>query len=777
MARSKSNPSSRRSRKKPDQSHKTWDERLITTLLPWRRELAGFLLFLVSIITLLALLGLTGSGLLDPWTRLLRQVAGWGVYPLVLTIAGLGLYILLNRMELPLRGKPGQFIGLELILLVLLAFVHLVLGEGLMGALSGRGGGLIGWALSEPLLEFLGPFLTVLILFTLLVIGLALVLRITWADVILWLNRTSLQLQVWSNELEIDIAERESHRRSRETTQAEPDEVARPRPPAPEIHGYEEELIIIEDSAPEAATAKRRDKRLPPVDLLEEGIALAMTTEEIDEKKRTIEDTLGDFGLPATVTEIRRGPAVTQFGVQPGYVERPGPDGQPKLYKVRVNQIAGLHRDLALALAVPRLRIEAPVPGRGIVGVEVPNAEISVVRLRTVVESEGYQKIRSPLALALGRDVAGAPVATNLGTLPHLLIAGTTGSGKSVCLNALISCLVFNNTPEHLRLVMIDPKKVELIRFNGLPHLLGKVEIEPERVIGVLRWLTAEMDRRYVLFEAVGAKHLKDYNRRLARGRGAGDRKRKTLPYIGVFLDELADLMALYPADVERTLCRLAQMARATGIHLVVATQRPSTDVITGLIKANFPARASFAVTSNTDSRVILDTVGAESLMGKGDMLFLPPDAGAPIRVQGCFVSDREIEAIVSHWQKMIEEGAVQAGAVALQEKMLPDELPAESMTEMTAEAPWEKQISREAFVSERDEMLEDAIELAKKHDKLSTSLIQRRLRIGYPRAARLMEALYEMGLVEDPKEGGKTRRSYVKEDEDPLEDFLAQSE
>jgi S-DNA-T family DNA segregation ATPase FtsK/SpoIIIE len=727
----------------------------------------------VAIITFLALLGLTGSGLLDPWTRLLRQIAGWGVYPLILTVAGLGLYILLSRIELPVRGNPAQFIGLEMMLLALLAFVHLILGEGLVGALAGRGGGLIGWALSDPLLEFLGPLLTLFIIFILLVFGLALVLKITWRDIILWLNRTSLQLQVWSNELEIDIAERESQREQREIPQRDPDITTPPQAPAPEIHWTEDELIIIEDSAPEATTTKRRDKRLPAVDILEEGVALAMTTEEIDDKKRKIEETLGDFGLPATVTEIRRGPAVTQFGVQPGYIERPGPDGQPKLYKVRVNQIAALSKDLALALAVPRLRIEAPVPGRGIVGVEVPNAETSVVRLKTVVESEAFQKIRSPLAVALGRDVAGAPIATNLATLPHLLIAGTTGSGKSVCLNALISCLVFNNTPEHLRLVMIDPKKVELIRFNGLPHLLGKVEVEPERVVGVLRWLTAEMDRRYELFEAINAKHLKDYNRRVARMRGTGDNGRNILPYIGVFLDELADLMALYPADVERTLCRLAQMARATGIHLVVATQRPSTDVITGLIKANFPARASFAVTSNTDSRVILDTVGAESLMGQGDMLFLPPDASAPIRVQGCFVSDHEIESIVSHWQKMTEEDAVQAGTVALQERIPPAESPAEA----PVEAPWEKQLNREAFVSERDEMLEDAIELAKKHDKLSTSLIQRRLRIGYPRAARLMEALYEMGLVEDPKEGGKTRRTYVQEDDDPLEDFLAQSD
>jgi S-DNA-T family DNA segregation ATPase FtsK/SpoIIIE len=371
--------------------------------------------------------------------------------------------------------------------------------------------------------------------------------------------------------------------------------------------------------------------------------------------------------------------------------------------------------------------------------------------------------------VGLGRDVAGAPVATDLGRLPHLLIAGTTGSGKSVCLNALITCLALNNTPEQLRMVMIDPKKVELIRFNGMPHLLGRVEVEPERVVGVLRWLTSEMDRRYELFAAAGAKQLQDYNRRLAAGRrgrsaqsAAGPR---SLPYFAVFIDELADLMATFPGDVESTLCRLAQMARATGIHLVVATQRPSTDVITGLIKANFPARASFAVASGTDSRVILDAVGAEHLMGKCDMLYLPPDASAPLRVQGSFVGDREIEAVVSHWQAVTPPPVSDTEAKPATEQT--------SETSSSQEAPWERLIVRQAFVSDRDEMLEEAIALAKKSDKISTSLIQRRLRIGYPRAARLMEALYEMGLVEDPKEGGRTRRTYVGEDDDPLDDLL----
>ncbi|MCZ7672974.1 MAG: DNA translocase FtsK [Chloroflexi bacterium] len=351
---------------------------------------------------------------------------------------------------------------------------------------------------------------------------------------------------------------------------------------------------------------------MPPIDLLDQGSPTAMSPAEIDEKKRIIEQTLADFHLPAQVIEIQRGPAVTQFGVEPGYTEKIGPDGELKQQKVRIGQIASLRRDLALALAVTRLRIEAPVPGRGVVGVEVPNSEVSVVHLRSVLESESFAKIKSPLAVALGQGVSGQPIAADLGKLPHLLIAGTTGSGKSVCINALISCLVFNNTPERLHLITIDPKKVELIRFNGLPHLIGSVEVEADRAVGVLRWLTAEMDRRYEMFATVGARNLNGYNRKIARRKDV-----KKLPYLVVFIDELADLMHMYPGDVERTLCRLAQMARATGIHLVVATQRPSTDVITGLIKANFPARMSFAVASGVDSRVILDSSGADQLFGQ----------------------------------------------------------------------------------------------------------------------------------------------------------------
>jgi S-DNA-T family DNA segregation ATPase FtsK/SpoIIIE len=714
----------------------TWDERLIDRMRPYKAEIAGLGLFALAILTFLALVGLTGSALLEPWVRLLRQGFGWGTPLVVLLAAAAGLALVARRLDHPLRARARHIVGLEMVLLCILALVHLVAGRGLVGATSGRGGGLVGWALSEPVRELIGPVLTVLLLIALGALGVGLVAGVTWAGAAQWLRMVTVQLREWADELDEELAGR------------------RPAGSAPAAAAAAPPILRIDASevlAPTdgAARQQRRDRRLPPLSLLEEGTTASVSDEELLDKRRIIEGTLLDFGLPARVTEVRRGPAVTQFGVLPGFIERPGPDGDPKQFKVRVGQIASLQRDLALALEVPRLRIEAPIPGRGLVGVEVPNDETSVVRLRPILQSDAFTRIKSPLAVALGRDVSGAPICTDLGALPHFLIAGTTGSGKSVCLNSFITCLAVNNFPDRLRMVMLDPKRVELIRFNGLPHLLGNVEVEPARAVGVLRWLTAEMDRRYQLFAAIGAKNLKEYNRKGPKAAARLPGPFEPLPAIAVFVDELADLMSSYPAETERTLCRLAQMARATGIHLVVATQRPSTDVITGLIKANFPARGSFAVASGTDSRVVLDTVGAEQLLGKGDMLFLPPDAGAPMRIQGCFISDREIESIVAYWQEAMPEPQV-------------------------ATTPWESLILRESFVGDRDEMLEQAIALAQKHDALTTSLIQRRLRVGYPRAARLMETLYEMGLVEDPKEGGRTRRTFTNEGEDPLDDFLA---
>jgi DNA segregation ATPase FtsK/SpoIIIE, S-DNA-T family len=732
-----------RSKRKDNTPPPTWDERLINALLPWRKEIGGIILFVLAVITLLALPGFTEAGWLGWWTSLLRQLFGWGAYPLCLSAAAGGLHVALSKIERPYHITPAQVIGFELILLTTLPLSHQLTAAGLPEAYQGRGGGLVGWALSTPLLDFFGPFLTGLFYLSLLLYGVGLMVQVGWSDILRGLHTFSDFLAEAAARMA--PPEREEPAEEPETprvTADPPQSNLAVRPPVPKPVAS----VVVDNSPPPPQPAPRRSRRLPHISLLEAGGSFGLPEAEIERKKQIIEQTLADFGIPAQVTQIRRGPSVTQFGVEPGYLERTDSEGELQLKKIRIGQIAALQKDLALALAVTRLRIQAPVPGQGVVGVEVPNDDISMVRLRPIIESGEFRHLQSPLAVGLGRDVTGTSVAIDLARLPHLLIAGTTGSGKSVCLNGLITNLVFNNGPDDLHLIMIDPKKVELIRFNSLPHLIGGVEVEADRAVGVLRWLTAEMDRRYETFAHFNARNILSYNRKAAQHSSP---EMKPLPYIAVFIDELADLMHTYPGDVERTLCRLAQMARATGIHLVVATQRPSTDVITGLIKANFPARLSFSVASGIDSRVILDSVGAEQLLGKGDMLFLSPEASAPIRVQGVFVDDEEVSRVVTHWHNT-----------------LPDFEP--------MAAPWESLVAKYALLDETDPLLETAIEIAQKQENISTSLLQRRLRVGFPRAARIMEYLHEMGLVEDPESGGKTRRTLVDEEDNPLDDYLS---
>jgi S-DNA-T family DNA segregation ATPase FtsK/SpoIIIE len=469
-------------------------------------------------------------------------------------------------------------------------------------------------------------------------------------------------------------------------------------------------------------------------DILETEVPKEVSEAEIRRKIRLIEETLTSFGLPGRVVEVNQGPTVTQFGVEPGYVERKERDGRVSRYRVKVSKIGALTKDLSLALAAESVRIQAPVPGRSMIGVEVPNDEASLVPLRRIMESKAFDNMTSPLSFALGQDVSGNPVAADLARMPHLLIAGATGSGKSVCINSLVTCLLMRNTPDDLSLLMIDPKMVELVNFNGIPHLLSPVLVEVERVVGTLRWVLREMDRRYKLFSAAGARNLDHYNEVRA------PYEAKPLPHLVVVIDELADLMMAAADEVERSLCRLAQMSRATGIHLVVATQRPSVDVVTGLIKANFPARISFAVTSQADSRVILDKAGAEKLLGKGDMLYVAADASSALRLQGCFVSDREIDRLVRFWRGL-EPPLPSKDEDLVQKPLWPE---TDTMVEEEAE--------------QEDELLEQAIELVKQRRQASTTFLQRRLRIGYVRASRLMDSLEEKGVVGPAGSAGQAR-------------------
>ncbi|MGH2536855.1 MAG: DNA translocase FtsK, partial [Candidatus Promineifilaceae bacterium] len=386
--------------------------------------------------------------------------------------------------------------------------------------------------------------------------------------------------------------------------------------------------------------------------MLEAGRDHAPSDASIREQVEVIEHTLESFGAPAAVVEINQGPTITQYGVEPSFVE--GRSG--KRTKVKVGKIASLADDLALALAARSIRIQAPVPGKGYVGIEVPNSEKALVSLRDVMEAAEFRRLKSPLRIGLGQNVSGQPIAADLAQMPHLLIAGTTGAGKSVCVNALIACLLLQNTPDDLRLVMVDPKRVELIGYNGIPHLVAPVVVDLDRVVGTLQWAMREMDNRYQRLADAGARNVVEFNQK------AAEKAEAKMAHIVIVIDELADLMMMSPEETERGITRLAQMARATGIHMVIATQRPSVDVVTGLIKANFPARIAFAVASSTDSRVILDSTGAERLLGQGDMLFQSPDAAAPLRMQGCFVSERELHQIIEYWRTAQRFSRVPAG-------------------------------------------------------------------------------------------------------------------
>jgi S-DNA-T family DNA segregation ATPase FtsK/SpoIIIE len=441
------------------------------------------------------------------------------------------------------------------------------------------------------------------------------------------------------------------------------------------------------------------------------------------------------------------GPTVTRYAVQP---YRTLPDGSTE--RTRLGKIASYHSDLTLSLSAKRLRLEIPVPGTNYMGIEVPNKNPSIVTLRSVYESKGFYEAfhkdsASPLTIPLGRDVSGQPVSIDVATMPHLLIAGTTGSGKSVCIAAMAAAILLSNAPDRIRIVMLDPKMVELSRFNGIPHLLGPVETDTERIIEVLKWCTREMDRRYKLLEEHAVRNITLYNEQFGKRRRGTD----YMQHIIIMIDEIGDLMMSQPDETERTITRLAQMARAVGMHLVIATQRPSVDVITGLIKANFPGRIAFAVASGVDSRVILDSVGAEQLMGKGDMLYQAPDAGAPQRLQGCFVSDEEVRDIVQHWKDWYEERIK------------------EGKLERMRTGPWQRGLTRRQFLAETDPMLEEAIEYVVESQEASASLIQRQLGLGYPRAARIVDMLEELGVVGDPVGGGRARKVLIPRGEERI--------
>lgn len=680
------------------------------------RDALGVLLVAAALMSILALGGYTRGTLLTPWSDLLSLQFGWGAYIVALAIGYVGI-ALLRRDNLAIGW--GRLFALELAAFLTLGLLAALGGNSLLRAEAGADGGRIGWGLITLFSWQIGQLWGTLVLFTIWLLALLTGLG-AWAAFERWL----LKLAEEPLPVDVPIQPNEEVETEIEKPKREPRKKSAPPLPAE----FRKSLKVSEHQDKKPAAPRERDERLPSLSILLADQNTRPDERTINQTAGMIEKTLAEFGIVTTVIGFRIGPTVTQFAVQPGFMKRAGSttEEEAQQIKVRVAQIASLQKDLALALSAERLRIEAPVPGKPYVGIEVPNTHTSVVRMRSILETEAFHKLSVPLAMALGRDVSGQPVVADLSRMPHLLIAGQTGSGKSICITSLAACLAMNNSPEDLRMVMIDSKMVELLRFNGLPHLYGKVETNVERILGVLRWVVVEMEHRYRLLEADRARDLEAYNRRVSRKKDG-----HPLPRIVVLIDELADLMMSAPDQTEHNLVRLAQMARATGIHLIVATQRPSTDVVTGLIKANFPARLAFAVASGVDSRVILDTSGAESLLGRGDMLFLNPEVGNPIRAQGVMITDMEIERIIAHWQKNVEVD--------------------------NAAPPWEKLLS-EPEENEDEGLIEQAVSIVRQSQRASASLLQRRLRIGYPRAARLLDQLEEMGVVGPSQGGGKER-------------------
>ncbi|MGA9398117.1 MAG: DNA translocase FtsK [Anaerolineaceae bacterium] len=692
-------------------------------------DMAGIAMIALALILGLGFLGLTNGSIITPLVLVIAKWLGWGSAILVVVLVMLGVL----SIRIPTGQAPHprlvRVLELEGAFFSLLMVLTIIGGSSVDRAEAGKDGGMIGWGLIRLLSDLLTPvgaiLVTILLFMICVLFGFGLeyrvFLRLGWLSAVESQRPTSPVVSIGEEPIlpVTPVIQQVGDRKESPTSVRQ--KVKRGNSGVIPVNSTAEG----NSAARHTSFATNRDRSLPPLTLLLGDTSNRADERHINMTAALIEKTLAEFGVPAKVVGYRTGPTVTQFAVEPGFIERPGTNGEGASQKVRVAQISVLSRDLALALSARQLRIEAPVPGRSYVGIEVPNSRSTQVRLRSILESDAFRRMRSPLAIALGRDVSGQPVVADLSNMPHLLIAGTTGSGKSVCIAALTTCLVMGNTPEELRLIMIDPKRVELVRFNNLPHLYGKVETDLERILIVLRWVVNEMERRYKLLEDMRAKDIDVYNQKIDL------RETEKLPRLVVLIDELADLMMSAPVEAEQMLTRLAQKARATGIHLVVATQRPSTEVVTGVIKANFPARISFATASSIDSRVILDTTGAEDLLGRGDMLYLNPETGAPLRSQGVLVTDEEVDRIIAYWQENTPRDDVSA--------------------------PWEG-LAVEEEDTGSDALIARAVDLVRHYERASASLLQRRLRIGYPRAARLMDELEDMGVVGPSLGGGKDR-------------------
>jgi DNA segregation ATPase FtsK/SpoIIIE, S-DNA-T family len=693
-----------------------------------RAEIIATLVFTLAVITALPQVGLAEGTLLELLTSGIAALIGRAVIlvPFAISIIAVEIWRA-EPAEQRIRRTAGG------VLAALSVVGTLALGSS--GVPVSEAGGYAGQALSQGLSAIIGEIGTGILLFA---VGLVAVFMVTGTDV-QTLRGSWQRITYRASDGELDEVPGDAQEDAVSGVIKTDRYEAAPVTILPEADTPEQELIVrsapiinipksdkpapipaAETSEPSAAdetslaSPAKKLWRLPKLNLLERYKSSDPDSIDLESKARRIEETLASFKVEATVREIFPGPAVTLFALEPAM-------------GVKVRRITELQNDLALSLAAPSIRIEAPVPGMARVGIEIPNASVSTVGLREVLESESFQSGEARLPLPLGRDVNGRYIIGDLTRMPHLLIAGATGSGKSVCINSIIATFLLTKTPEELQMLLIDPKMVELVGFERVPHLKGPVVTDMDKVVGALRMVLREMERRYQLFARLGVRNIDGYNLRRE-----DEPNLEKMPYLVVIIDELADLMMTTPEEVETLLVRLAQMARATGIHLLIATQRPSVDVLTGLIKANVPARIAFAVTSLTDSRVVLDMPGAERLLGRGDMLFMPPDAAKPHRIQGPYIDDGDLQKVVLHWRKMIPE--------------------------MEFEPEWTSfpETTKEEDDGE-DALMEQAVEIVKQQGTASASMLQRRLRVGYNRAARMIESMEDAGII-GPADGPRGR-------------------
>ena len=733
-------------------------------------DLAALALLVIGAVLLLALLGVTHGALVDKSVFTLKRWFGLGRFMVAGAIFITGWVLLLWRKSPPERFKLGRLLMVEFGLFTLLGALSAFFNDSVFTINNGSSaGGIVGFGLAFPLRDLIGNLITGIIFLCvsllLLVIGFGLAAGIErWA-------RSGLSQNVEVNERNlIEEYEDEVITIVSEEKPEKPEKVTKVTKPVKQMElplSFKRGELVDNNQNKNEKEVKPRSDELPPLSLLEPEKTVVANQATINMNAGMIEKTLSEFGVPAKVIGYRVGPTVTQYAVEPGYFDKGNPDEKQK---VRISSISGLKRDLTLALKAERLRIEAPVPGESYVGIEIPNSENLIVRLRPLLESPEFNSAKSSLTVPLGRGVSGQPVIGDLATMPHLLIAGTTNSGKSVAIAAITLALVMNNHPDDLKLVMVDPKLVELKRFNGLPHLLGEVETDLERIKVVLRWATTQMDARYRLLETARSRNLDTYNQKMVK---AGKSK---LPKVVIIIDELADLMinTAIKDEIEGPIVRLAQKARAVGIHLIVATQRPSTDVITGTIKANFPTRIAFTVASQMDSRVILDRGGAETLLGKGDLLYMHAESSYPVRAQGVLVTDPEIRKVISWWQKQYQ--SEKPGAISLvlpespQRGMSETSSQAQESENRTDEAPWEAEVQSSGEEDSDEALIREATELVRVKRRASASYLQRHLRLGYPRAAWLIDQLEARGVL-GPASSSKREREILIDPPDETEE------